>query len=318
MKIEPCEIRIRGENLDVPSVRIRNCTVIALGKWLRTARLFDEELIEEVDFSDPSAFVAGLRESPLKVDVFTFASQGYREDRQFDSPFQWDNVAVVGTTSFENWWKELPQESRKNVRLAGKRGVVVAPVNFDDSLVSGIKRIYDETPIRQGRRFWHFGKELSRVKSENATYLQRSQFIGAFVEGELIGFIKYVRVDRTAVLIQILAMERHRDRRPMNALLKEAIELCGRQGLTRMTYGKFDYGVQSNSSLTEFKRRNGFSELRFRRYFVPLTTKGRLAISMGLHLGIREIVPLPVTTALHRTMARFLQGAYRRSGERTS
>ena len=94
----------------------------------------------------------------------------------------------------------------------------------------------------------------SRVRDENATYLSRSQFVGAYLGDELIGFIKYVRVDDAAVLIQILAMEGHRDKKPVNALLKGTVEICEAQGVTSLVYGKFDTGGE-DSSLAEFKRR---------------------------------------------------------------
>lgn len=319
MKIASCEIRIRGRNLNVPSVRIDNCTVIATGRWVKKAQLFDEELVEEADFSDLAMFIAQLRKSPLPADVFTFARRAEKSEPDFDFLLQWDNWAVVSTTSFQKWWNGLPQESRKNVRLAAKRGVVVKTVAFDDSLVSGIKKIYDETPIRQGRRFWHYRKDLAEVRSENATYLERSQFIGAFFNDEIIGFIKYIRVDRTAVLIQILTMDAHRDKRPMNALLKHTIELCEQQGLSMLTYGKLNYGINQNSSLSEFKRRNGFTELRFPRYFVPLTAKGRLVVSTGLHRGVRNMgILLPVTTFLHKTRSLLSRIMYKPSSRHGS
>ena len=179
MKLESAEIRIRGQNVNVPSVRIQNYTVIATGKWLKTAQLFDEELVEEANLLDPVTFISQLRKSPLPADVFTFTRWSEKSEPDFDFPLQWDNLAVVSTTSFENWWKSLPQESRKNVRLAAKRGVVVRTVTFSDSLVRGIKKIYDETPIRQGRQFWHYSKDFARIRSEAATYLDRSQFSSA-------------------------------------------------------------------------------------------------------------------------------------------
>lgn len=307
MQIKALEIRVRGRNTSVPSARIVGCTVIATGKWLKTAQLFDEELVEEADFPDVDRLISCLRDSPLPADVFTFARRVETSTLEYEFPFEWDNLAVVATTSFDSWWNGLPQESRKNVRLATKRGVVVRAVTFDDSLVNGIKRIYDETPIRQGRHFWHYRKDLESVRVMNATYLERSHFIGAFLGNELIGFIKYISVDRTAVLIQIIALEAHRDKRPIHALLKHTMELCQQQGLSVLTYGKFKYEINQDSSLTEFKRRNGFAEMRFPRYFVPLTVKGHLAVATGLHLGIKNIVPVPITTLLHKTRSRLLR-----------
>ncbi len=307
MQIESLEIRIRGRNTSVPSTRIDGCTIVTTGKWLNTAQLFDEELIEEADFPDVRRLISCLRESQLPADVFTFARRVETSTLKYDFPCEWDNLAVASTTSFDSWWNGLPQESRKNARLATKRGVVVKAVAFDESLVSGIKKIYDETPIRQGRHFWHYGKDLESVRVMNATYLARSHFIGAFFDNELVGFIKYIRVDRIAVLIQIIAMDAHRDKRPIYALLKYTMECCQQQGLSFLTYGKFNYGVNQDSSLTEFKRRNGFTEVRFPRYFAPLTLKGQLAVATGLHLGIRNLIPVPITTLLHKTRSKLLK-----------
>ena len=65
-------------------------------------------------------------------------------------------------------------------------------VPFDDVLVKGIWEIYNETPVRQGREFPHYGKDLETVHREEATFLDRSVFIGAFLQERLIGFVKLV------------------------------------------------------------------------------------------------------------------------------
>ena len=155
---------------------------------------------------------------------------------------------------------------------------------FDhDKLVSGITRIYNETPIRQGRKFLHYGKSFDQVKVANATYLGRSKFIGAFFNNELIGFIKFVTVNNVARIMQILSMEAHADKRPTNALLAKAIGVCCENGATHFIYGKYVYGRKQTSPVTEFKRRNGFEQFDFPRYYVPLTRFGALAIRCGLH-----------------------------------
>ena len=108
----------------------------------------------------------------------------------------------------EAWWEKLPQEARKNTRRAAKRGVEVKVVPFDDELARGIHKICNETPVRQGRPFWHYGKDFETVKREHATYLERSEFIGAYFENELIGFIKMVYVDRLAYYFAHPGVER--------------------------------------------------------------------------------------------------------------
>jgi hypothetical protein len=288
-------IRIKGRDTDVPSTRLCGNTVIATGKFIITAKLHDEELIEGEPVKDPVEFTTSLKRSGLKADLFTFAQKPPALGLKYNYPSRWENWAVIRTTNFSHWWENmLPQESRKNVRRSAKRGVSVRAVPFDDELVRGISGIYNETPIRQGKAFWHFGKDLPTVRRENATYLERSEFVGAFFEEQLIGFIKIIYVDRIAVMIQILAKNEHHDKRPMNALLAHTVEICEKKSVELLTYGQYVYDGKQNSSLTEFKRRNGFEEVRFPRYYVSLTGKGNLAIKTGLHLGVKNAIPGPV------------------------
>ena len=316
MTIRYREARIGGKTVTVPSIQVGNCTVIVTGTWLKTARLFDEELIEDADCPDPMMVISELRRSPLSADLFTFARPAGDAGPRHDFRAEWDNLAVLSTTPFESWWNSLPKSPRRDVRRAATRGVVVRVAQFDDSFVRAVKRIYDEAPIRQGRRFWHYHKDLAAVRVLNETYLERSQFVGAYVNEELIGFIKYVRVDRTAVLMQILAMEAHRDKLATNALLKHTVELCAKQGLLYLTYGKYRYDEGTANSLTEFKERNGFREVRFPRYFAPLTAKGRAALSVGAHAGMRRMLPAPMLAWFRKGRARFLEIAYRTSTAR--
>jgi hypothetical protein len=177
------------------------------------------------------------------------------------------------------------------VKRAEKRGVVVRTTGFDDDLVRGIKEIYDETPVRQGRPFWHYGKSLEVIRKENASYLERSEFIGAYCGSELIGFMKIVYVNELARMMQILAKARHYDKRPMNALIAKAVEICEKRNSSYLTYGNYTYGNKRRDPVVDFKRRNGFEAIHFPRYFIPLTLKGRLALRAKLHLGIRGVLP---------------------------
>jgi hypothetical protein len=180
------------------------------------------------------------------------------------------------------------------VRKCQKRGVTVRPVEFNDDLVRGIKGIYDETPLRQGRRFWHYGKDLATVKQQNASYLERSQFVGAFIGDELIGFLKIVYTGSAARIMQILSKNEHYDKHPMNALLACAMELCAQRRMQYLIYGQYVYGNKRNSSVTEFKRRNGFQQLLLPRYYMPLTVKGKVALATGLFRGLGEVLPEPL------------------------
>ena len=110
-------------------------------------------------------------------------------------------------------------------------------------------------------------------------------------EDELIGFIKLLRTGSVADLVLIVCKEEHRDKRPTNALIAKAVEVCEEHGIEYLTYAQFYYFKKNSSSLAEFKRRNGFEPILFPRYYVPLTMKGRLAIALNLQHGIRGILP---------------------------
>jgi hypothetical protein len=296
---ELAEIRIAGRTLYVPSVKIYGRTLVVSGKWIRMAQVKDEEVVEGVSVEDPKSFIRKLRESKLKADVFTFAQRPPQIASKYDYHLEWDNWAALSTTSFKDWWENrLPQESRKNVRRAAKRGVTVRVVPFDDELVRGIHRIYNETPVRQGRRFWHFGKDLETVRRGLSTYLDRSTFIGAYWRQELIGFLKMVRVNRIATLFHILSMNAHYDKRPMNALIAKAVEFCEQDDISHFVYGRFIYGNKQQSSLVEFKRRNGFEQINFPRYYVPLTVKGEAFVRLKLYRGFGGVLPEPILQTL--------------------
>lgn len=312
-----CVIRVRGEDIDVSSLDLGLTRLVATGALLRQVKVFDEELVEAAQWPNVEQVRAAIASTRLRADIYSFA-------RPFEPGFDLpgahrepDNLAVLSTRSYDNWWVGLPRQTRRNVKIAEERGVTTRAVEFDDALAIGIKRIYDETPLRQGRHFWHYQRSLDRVKEVNRTYLERSQFIGAYVEGELVGILKYVRVDRVAILIQILSMQAHRDKRAVFALLRHAVELCREQGLEDLVYGKFDYGVNRDSTLADFKRRTGFVEHRFERFHVPITAFGRLAVHTGLHQSWHHLLPAGLKSWLHGARSALLARLHRVPGAET-
>jgi hypothetical protein len=305
MAVNFVEIRVKGINKMVPSVEIDGRTVIARGGWVKTASIRDEDVTEGELVKDPDAFVAALKQSGLKADVLTFFQRPPDVTPKFNHHFEWDNYAVVDTTTFEAWWEKLPQEARKNTRRAAKRGVVVKSVPYDDALALGIHKLCNESPVRQGKPFWHYGKDFETVKREHGTFPERSEFVGAYFQDELIGFIKMVYTDRLAVILHILASNSHYDKRPLNALLAKAVEICAQKGASYFVYGNYVYGKKKDSSLLEFKRRNGFVQINFSRYYIPLTLKGKIYVTLRLYRGGVGLLPGPVLNLLLKTRDKF-------------
>jgi hypothetical protein len=298
MALKQVEVRVQGVTTLVPAAEVCGYTVIANGGRIKTAAIFDDVVAEGKLVEDPAAFVAGLKRSGLQADVLTFFQRPPDVTPRFKYHFDWDNYAVVDTSNFDAWWEKLPQEARKNTRRAAKRGVVVKSVPYDDALAQGIYKICNETPVRQGKPFWHYGKDFETIKHEHGTYPGRCEFVGAYFENELIGFIKMVYVDRLAVIFSILALNAHHDKRPLNALITKSVEICAQKGMHYFVYGNYIYGNKKESSLVEFKRRNGFEQLDFPRYYVPLTLKGRIYVALRLYRGVVGLLPGPVLNLL--------------------
>ena len=288
------EIRVKGRNVLVPSTEVDGRRVITSGKRLKLASVKDEDMLEGETVANPASFIQQLKESDLDADVFTFAQKVPDTTPKYGYRFEWDNLAVIPITAFSDWWdKRVEPSVRRAVRKSAKEGVTVRRADFDDALIRGIVHINNETPVRQGKPFWHFQKSFEAVKRENSTYAERNDFLGAYYHDELIGFMRLTYTDRIANIVQLLTMMKHYDKRPANALIAKAVEVCEQKGMSYLMYFNYIYN-DPKSSLTEFKRRNGFEKVLVPRYYVPLSVKGRVAISLGLHRGIAQRIPKPL------------------------
>jgi hypothetical protein len=151
--------------------------------------------------------------------------------------------------------------------------------------------IYNESPFRHGRRYWHYNKDFATVQAENGTYAERSTFLGAYVDDEMIGYTKIVWDAHTAAIMQIVSKMAFFDRRPNNAMLSQAVRLCAEREVGYLQYEAFVYGNKADSSLTRFKKANGFVRMDVPRYYVPLTRRGALCLRLGLHKSVKDRIP---------------------------
>lgn len=252
---------------------------------------------------DPEAALVSLRKSGTRIDLFTFIQKLSDTSPKYSYPMEWDNMAVLRISTFDDWiTHQIDFKVRNRTRKAAKNGVVVREVPFDDALIRGISTIYNESPIRQGRRFWHYGTDLTYARRVNGTFPNQSIYIGAFFQGSLIGFVKLVTdEDRSqAGIMQIVSMIQHRDKAPTNALLAQAVRSCADRGISFLGYANFSYGKKKRDTLADFKRHNGFERIELPRYYVPLTVAGRMALRLGLHHSILDWIPEPVASTYRR------------------
>jgi hypothetical protein len=255
------------------------------GRLVRVARLADEWY----DWpADPARYLARLRECRVRADVFSFVQRLTEQTPRFGHHLEWEALAVVGLSDYHHWWtRQINDKTRNMVRKAGKKGVELRQGPCDERFLRGIKEIYDETPIRQGKPFTHYQKDLEVLRASHLTFADQSDFIGAWLDGELIGFVKLVHQDGWSSTMQILSMIRHRDKAPTNALLAKCVEICCERGVRHLQYGSW-----SRRSFGEFKIHHGFREHRVPRYFVPLTARGRMGIRLGFqHPLLRRLPP---------------------------
>jgi hypothetical protein len=207
-----------------------------------------------------------------------------------------EEIAVLPITTYDHWWKQqIKSRVRNQIRKAEKEGVVVKETSYDDDFVRGMTAIFNESPIRQGRRFWHYGKDFETIKRQFSRYVFRERMIGAYYQGEMIGFMMLGDAGGFALTGQIISSLKHRDKSPNNALIAKAVEVCASRGL-----GYLIYLFWSDDSLAEFKRRCGFEKVNVPRYYVPLSWRGALALKAGAHRGWKAMLPKGLKTSLKR------------------
>ena len=257
---------------------------------------------------DPESALQVLRESGTRADLFTFVQRLSDTGAKYSYPVEWENFAALPITTFDDWMKkQIDFKVRNKVKKAAKNGVVVREVPFDDAFVHGISSVYNESPVRQGRRFLHHGTDLAYARRVNGTFPDQSIYIGAYLEEKLIGFVKLVtdEIRSQAGLMQIVSMIQQRDRAPTNALIAQAVKSCAERGIPYLWYANFSYGKRQTDSLAEFKRHNGFVKIEVPRYYVPLTVVGRLALQFGLHHELIDLIPAPLITKYRTIRSRW-------------
>jgi hypothetical protein len=282
MQVDKVEIRVKGRTVKVNSLQVDNRVIVINGKLIKMAKMNDEW---NVDVKDPEILIKELKKSKLNADIFTFMQRLPETKPQFNYHMEWDNAAVIPIITFDQWWKN--QITRK----AKKKGVDVKIVDFDDDFVKGISDIYNETPIRQGKPFWHYGKDFDTLKEIHSTFLDKSDFIVAYYNNEVIGFIKLVYTEKFMRTMHVLSKIEHRNKAPINALIAKAVEICAKRKIPYLVYGQFDYGKKGSKTLSDFKRYNGFEKIDLPRYYIPLTTKGKIILKLKLHHGFVERLP---------------------------
>jgi hypothetical protein len=244
----------------------------------------------EKDILPTGDFLEKLRERG--ADVFSFLERRWC-NTILDPPKSWaktdDNIALLQIKTYDEWWKNIGKKTRNMVRKAEKSGVRTMAVEPNEELAEGMWKIYNETPIRQERAFPAYGISLSAVE-RYVLSAQNSTYIGAYLQDELVGFIRLVHGNSITVLSQILSLQKHLDLALNNVLIAKAVEVCAAKGEKWLMYAR----MGNHPTLDRFKQNNGFTKFPLARYHVPLTRKGETVIKLRLHERIEDELPASI------------------------
>lgn len=268
------------------STIVGGVAVSVTGRLVKTITLRDEYYLT-VD--DPKTLAGEISESCVRADLFSFVGTFDSEVPRQEYVHEMDELAVLPLSTYANWFdNQIRYRARNKFRKALKGGVQTRVVPFTDELLEGIRLVYDESPLRQGKKNRHYGKDLETLRREHSTFLDRSEFIGAYYGEELVGFAKVTYCGSAAIIMNFMGKIAYRDKCANNALLAKVIEL-----VTVRNVRHLNYGIWGRRGLNEFKASSGFECHRVPRYFVPLTGLGKLAIALKLHRGLRSRIPEP-------------------------
>jgi hypothetical protein len=293
------EVRVKGRWVAVPAMEVNGDKLVTRGKRLKIARVRGEEM-KEKELENPELYIAALKNDTnqvLKADIFSFTRKLPATLPKYSYPVERESIAAIILTSYKQWWEGLPQETRKNVRRSQKRGVVIKIKGFDGDLIEGLRAVNDDSPMRQGMRNAYYGLTPEETRERYGEFVGRCDFICAYSGEEMIGFLHLVYRGDVAAILNLTTKPSNFDKRPANALMAKAVEICDARGITHIGYGLYNYGNKHHSSLREFKTRNGFVEILVPRYFVPLTLWGRLCMKAKFHRGLIGILPTSVISA---------------------
>jgi len=307
MNIDKVRVYRQGKPVYLDAVTVGTTQVEIQGTLPRLAVIHNEWINSA---HDPAEITRVLRQERL-ADIFAFWELFPDGSARREFPMERVAISALPIKSHEEWLaRQIRKEVRKNIKKAARRGVEIRRVDFDDTLVSGMTRIFNEATVRQGRPFWHYGKTTEDVKEEMGQDLARSQFIGAYFEGELIGFYKLIIERCFAQPVMSLSMIRHRDKYADTALISEAVRFCAEHRLRYMTYGEW-----RRDHHKEFLESHGFTRMLIPRYYFPLSYRGAVCLKLKTPKGLKEVarqlLPESVLSAALRLRSRWYQSALR-------
>ncbi len=202
------ETLVKGQPSKLECVEINGQNYLITREIVTGVRLEDEWYEDQ---SDPALVIDALKAAQnIRADIFTFWQRVPETKPKHDYYHEWESLAVLPVESYGHWIdKQVSSRLRTQMRKALKQGVELREVAYDDSFVRGMTDIFNEVPVRQGRPFWHFGKDFETVKQQFSRCLHREEMIGAYLGGEMIGLMMLGITNNHALTGQIIGKIKH-------------------------------------------------------------------------------------------------------------
>jgi len=236
---------------------------------------------------NPEALIASLKQHKPKQHIFTFFQRVPHTIPRYNYYKESYPVSVITLKNYEDWWENsIKKYTRQAVKMSQKKGIIVKVSDFNDEFMEGITSIHNETPIRSGKKYPHYNVSTNSVKKREGTFIDRSIFLGAYYEKQIVGYAKLIFEEEFVDVAQLLSKMNHRDKCVTNALVAKIVEICSQREVRHIVYGDFN-----STSLGDFKRHNGFLRMDLPRYFIPLNNIGAVALKLKLHHRPSEWIP---------------------------
>jgi hypothetical protein len=197
-----------------------------------------------------------------------------------------ETIGLLPISTYETWLKSIGKRARQDIKRSERRGVRIRKVHVDERFLRDAFAIYNETPIRQGRRYAGYGISLQGLRRKFSD--SKCELLGAYDESKLIGLLWMMPGDRVAEMGSFVHLVSERHKLPTNALIAAAVNDCCERGLHFLVYPAA-FGFQPG--LDEFRLRMGFKPFTVPRYYVPLTRRGYTSIKLRIHRPIQYAVP---------------------------
>ncbi len=205
-----------------------------------------------------------LTDNPKAEEVIDkFKKHGFHQDSWTLNPSK--TIQVDLTKSEDDLLKSFDKDTRYNIRLAGRKGVVVK--QSDD--FNEFKNLYFATAKRKG--FWPAKKELETLwqvfSKENSAAI-----LTAYFDGEPIASALLIFADGMGQYQHAASMDQHRDVMAPYLLLWESIKFLKKRGCKILDLeGLYDSRYKSTNNwkgFSLFKKGFGGKEIEYIGSFV--------------------------------------------------